>query len=217
MKWQERCPLEIRVFFWQKERSSLRVSVSLSLVSAYAAYSLTLCVLSKQEYPGFSWIYFKVNPIILLSFSLIWILWRECVGPCDLFHSIFSLSSTLCRSLFGMGFWLLTRPRICFVFSRETCPPTIVLASSTLDWSLNTSWAELIAATIPGRGSEPCTTTCLDPRGYVNNSPNVNGLTHKPNIISYGICTLRNDIFFFFFVKILWNEVECQTTALEKN
>lgn len=37
-----------------------------------------LCVLSKREYPGFSWIYFKVNPIITFSFiaklSLMWIL-----------------------------------------------------------------------------------------------------------------------------------------------
>lgn len=33
-----------------------------------AVYSLTLCVLSKREYPGFSWIYFKVNPIITFSF-----------------------------------------------------------------------------------------------------------------------------------------------------
>lgn len=71
---QERCPLKIRVDSDRKRGRHLRVSVSLSLVSAYAAYSLTLCVLSKQEYPGFSWIYFKVNPIILLPFSLIWIL-----------------------------------------------------------------------------------------------------------------------------------------------
>ena len=32
-----------------------------------AAYSLTLCALSKREYPGFSWIYFKVNPLIMIS------------------------------------------------------------------------------------------------------------------------------------------------------
>ncbi len=68
-----------------EERSCLRVSVYLiSPAPAYrAVYSLTLCVLSKQEYPGFSWIYFKVNPIITFSFiaknSLIWILWSECV------------------------------------------------------------------------------------------------------------------------------------------
>lgn len=30
----------------------------------YDIVSLTLCVLSKQEYPGFGWIYFKVNPLI---------------------------------------------------------------------------------------------------------------------------------------------------------
>ncbi|CAG14446.1 unnamed protein product, partial [Tetraodon nigroviridis] len=52
----------------------------------------------------------------------------------------------------------------------EICPLTIALASSTLDWSLNTSWVGPIAVTILGRGSEPCTTTCLDPRGYVMNS-----------------------------------------------
>lgn len=38
------------------------ISSSRALASAHlAVYSLTRCVLSKREYPGFSWIYFKVN------------------------------------------------------------------------------------------------------------------------------------------------------------
>ncbi|XP_044053969.1 transient receptor potential cation channel subfamily M member 3 isoform X17 [Siniperca chuatsi] len=49
--------------------------------------------------------------------------------------------------------------------SRETCPQTTASASSTLDWSLNTSWAGHIGVTTPGRDSERYTTTSLDPRG----------------------------------------------------
>lgn len=72
-----------------EERSCLRVSVYLisPALAYHAVYSLTLCVLSKQEYPGFSWIYFKVNQIIKFSFiaknSLIWILCSECIWLCD--------------------------------------------------------------------------------------------------------------------------------------
>lgn len=53
-----------------------RVSFPPPGLAYHAADSLTLCVLSKREYPGFSWIYFKVNQIIafsLIANSLIWI------------------------------------------------------------------------------------------------------------------------------------------------
>lgn len=53
---------------------------------------------------------------------------------------------------------------------REIFPRTTASASLTLDWSSNISWAEHIGVTTPGRDSELCTTTSLDPRGWVNHS-----------------------------------------------
>lgn len=137
-----------------------------------AVYSLTLCVLSKREYPGFSWIYFKVNPIIMFfflsqkQFDMDFVKWMCMTARFVLFfYSCFPLVY-----FSFMNHWNELLPVNTVWFSRETCPQTTASASSTLDWSLNTLWVGRTVVTTPGRDSGLYTTTSSDQRGWVNYS-----------------------------------------------
>lgn len=152
---------------WKRDLAWVSVCLLSPALAYRAVYSLTLCVLSKREYPGFSWIYFKVNPIIMFSFIAKRVWFRFCSVCMTVWFLLYPLFPSCLLSFFNQCGLL---PVNTVWFYREICHRTTASASSTLDWLLNTSWAGRIGVTTRGRDSELYTTTFLDLKEWVNES-----------------------------------------------